>query len=167
MAHFTCLVELGRGSPHFRPAREMLRAVFPFESKFASPQAPSLSFPFVIIRVPWSLCPSAQLRAQEDVEAHLVHCAQEKAGRELPALPPEKARSNLAKVKQSQGEAEVRRLSSLQALWTLSPLILRGTVAERGKLEPDGWRTCPGSPGLLFPSPAWKGRAEIPNTGGF
>lgn len=44
----------------------------------------------------------------------------------------------MAKVDQSQGKAEVRILSSVHVLWPLSPLILWGTVEERGKSEPDG-----------------------------
>lgn len=41
-------------------------------------------------------------------------------------------------MEQSQGKAEVRILSSVHVLWPLSPLILWGTVEERGKSEPDG-----------------------------
>lgn len=85
--------------------------------------------------VPWSLC--SGLCAHQDFKAHLVHCAQEKAGGELPDLRPERARNDLAKVKQSHGKAEVRSLSSLMCSGCSPPGSLG--VQERIGLSPATW----------------------------
>lgn len=55
-----------------------------------------------------ALGPPALLSVYEDLKAHLVQCAQEKTGRDLPDLQPEEAGSNLVKVEQCQGKAELR-----------------------------------------------------------
>lgn len=123
-----------RGWPPLCPAREVLRAVFPCDSKPTSPQALS-SLALCLVWVPCSLC--LGLCAHEDFKAHLVHCAQEKAGGELPDLRPERARSDLAKVKQSHGKAEVRSLSSLMCSGCSPPGSLG--VQERIGLSPATW----------------------------
>lgn len=57
-----------------------------------------------------------------------------KLGGDLTDLQPEKARSNLAKVKQCQGKAEVRSLSSPHILAALSPRSL-GYSGGEGKVR--------------------------------
>lgn len=71
-------------------------------------------------------------------------------------LQPEKAWSNLTKVKQSQGQSEVRSLKFCTSD--------RGEGRFRAIRLP---KTCPGSPRVQFPSPASGKRAGIPYTGGF
>ena len=94
----------GEGLPHFGPVSEMQRAGFPLKSKFAPPlafslphdQSESLSSLHTRTSKPiWFTVP----RRKQVENSH---------------LQPEKAWSNLAKVKQGQGQMEVRSLSSGQ-----------------------------------------------------
>ena len=93
----SCLVKLaGRSLPHFRLASEVLRAGFPFQSKFTSPRAPPL-----LCHRSGSLGPLASLSAHQDLKAHLDGCAQEKAGGEHPSP----AREGMEQLDQGQAKS--------------------------------------------------------------
>lgn len=83
-----------------------------------------------------------------------------------PQCPAIGGKEQLGQGRATPRKAEVRSLSSLQARLG-SPLGLGGTAEERGCQSHLATYTGPGSPGLQFPSPAWKARAGRPETGEF
>ena len=94
----------GEGLPHFGPVSEMQRAGFPLKSKFAPP----LAFP--LPRDQSESLSSLHTRTSKPIWFTVPRRKQV----ENSHLQPEKAWSNLAKVKQGQGQMEVRSLSSGQ-----------------------------------------------------
>lgn len=101
-----CLGEqVERTLPHFGPAAEVLWAVSLSGANSHLHQPLFSPLPCDGVQV---LGPPALLSVYEDLKAHLVQCAQEKTGRDLPDLQPEEAGSNLVKVEQCQGKAELR-----------------------------------------------------------
>lgn len=127
-----CLVEqVERIRPHFGPEAEPLWAVPP---SGANSQLTSPSFPFCSVVGSESLVPvpcSLYTRTSKPIWFTVPG---RKLGGDLRDLQPEKARSNLAKVEQCQGKAEVRSLSSPHILAALSPRSL-GYSGGEGKVR--------------------------------